>query len=124
EHDKGQADALNKGFGLSTGEVMGWLNSDDMLMPGALERVGRIFQVRSDFSWVTGRIVNINKHDQITNSRKPPITSRIRFLAGDYMWIQQESTFWRRRLWEMSGAYIDDSVKLAVDGELWLRFFQ
>lgn len=124
EPDKGQADALNKGFRRASGDILGWLNSDDIFMPGALKRVGRLFQRRKDVSWITGRLLNIDEEGGITHNGVVRPHSRIRFLSGDYQWIQQESTFWRKELWEKAGGTLDLSMKLAVDGELWFRFFQ
>jgi hypothetical protein len=46
------------------------------------------------------------------------------FLAGDFKWIQAESVFWRRSLWEAAGGFINEDYKLMVDGELWTRFFR
>lgn len=46
------------------------------------------------------------------------------FLAGDFKWLQQESTFWRRSLWERAGGGLDPRLRLAVDFELWMRFFR
>ena len=45
------------------------------------------------------------------------------FLFYNYQWIQQESTFWKRELWNKTGAYIDTNYEFMVDGELWTRFF-
>jgi hypothetical protein len=50
--------------------------------------------------------------------------SRLRFLSGDNRWVQQESTFWRRRLWDKAGAALDTRLKVANDFELWVRFFR
>ncbi|WP_377193151.1 glycosyltransferase family 2 protein [Ruegeria meonggei] len=122
EPDTGQANALNKGFALSRGEVMGWINSDDKLMPGGLSVVGSLFALNKDIEWLTGRMTCIDEQDNLLSIRRPKVVSRARFLAGDYQWVQQESTYWRRSLWECAGAKFDESLKLAVDGELWLRF--
>lgn len=53
-----------------------------------------------------------------------PNWSRIRFLNGNYRWVQQESTFWRRTLWERAGGGLSTDLDLAVDLELWARFFR
>ncbi|WP_170428875.1 glycosyltransferase family 2 protein [Ruegeria arenilitoris] len=122
EPDTGQANALNKGFAKATGEVMGWINSDDMLMPGGLSLVGSLFALNTDVDWVTGRMTCLDEDDNIVTNICPKPISRARLLAGDYQWVQQESTYWRRSLWDKSGGHLDESLSLAVDGELWLRF--
>ncbi|MBO9410893.1 MULTISPECIES: glycosyltransferase family 2 protein [unclassified Ruegeria] len=122
EPDTGQANAVNKGFALATGEVMGWINSDDVLMPGGLGLVGSLFALKSKLDWVTGKLTTIDEAGRILASRRPRPISYQRFLAGDYQWVQQESTFWRRSLWDKAGGQLDERLSLAVDGELWLRF--
>lgn len=124
EPDKGQGDALNKGFKLSSGEIMGWINSDDILLPGALAAVANVFDQHLNVGWITGDIHLIDEAGSITKSAPSRAHSRIRFACGDFRWIQQESTFWRRDLWDAAGGYIDASLKLAVDAELWIRFFR
>ncbi|MDP5218182.1 glycosyltransferase family 2 protein [Ruegeria sp. 2205SS24-7] len=120
--DTGQANAVNKGFALCTGDVMGWINSDDVLMPGGLALVGSLFAGKPALDWITGKLSTIDERGQLLRSYNPRPVTHARFLAGDYQWVQQESTYWRRSLWERAGAGLDESLKLAVDGELWLRF--
>ncbi|WP_051927470.1 glycosyltransferase family 2 protein [Ruegeria halocynthiae] len=122
EPDTGQANAVNKGFALSRGEVMGWINSDDVLMPGGLSTVGSLFALNKNIEWLTGRLTTIDEHGNLLRAGRPGPFSRARLLAGDYRWIQQESTYWRRSLWDRAGGQCDETVKLAIDGELWLRF--
>ncbi|SHF08213.1 Glycosyl transferase family 2 [Ruegeria intermedia] len=122
EPDDGQAHAINRGFAVSTGEVMGWINSDDVLMPGGLSLVGSIFALNPSVEWLTGRVTCIDEVDQVLSVRRPRPVTHTRFLAADYQWIQQESTFWRRSLWDVAGGGLNQSLRLAVDGELWLRF--
>lgn len=124
EPDNGHADALNKGFDASTGELMGWINSDDVILPGTLSFVARLFQARPDIEWITGRPSSMNADGVIEWMGATRPWSRLRFLAGDNQWIQQESTFWRRSLWERAGARLDTDFRLANDFELWCRFFR
>lgn len=123
EPDQGHADALNKGLTLATGEVMGWINSDDLLLPGSLARVGAAFQAMPDVQWLTGIPSMCDEADTLRSfSRR--LWSWQRMLAGDYRHIQQESTFWRSSLWRDCGARLDTRLALANDFELWLRFFE
>ena len=61
--DKGQIDAINKGLRRATGDIVGWLNSDDALAPGALQRVAEAFTLRPDIEWVHGRCDVIDTND-------------------------------------------------------------
>ena len=124
EPDDGHADALNKGFAQTSGEIMGWINSDDMLHPGCLARVADIFQTYRDVEWITGRPSAMGASGVIEHVDEVRPWSRLRFLAGDHAWIQQESTFWRRSLWERAGGRVDTDLSLANDFELWARFFR
>ena len=124
EPDNGHADALNKGFAASTGELMGWINSDDVILPGTLSFVARLFEARPDIEWITGRPSSMNADGVLEWMGQARPWSRLRFLAGDNQWIQQESTFWRRSLWERAGARLDTDFRLANDFELWCRFFR
>lgn len=124
EPDNGHADALNKGFRASTGEIMGWINSDDILHPGALSAVAAVFKTHPDIDWITGRPTSMAENGEMNWVGRARPWSRPRFLAGDCMWIQQESTFWRRRLWEAAGSQLDTRYSVANDFELWTRFFR
>jgi glycosyltransferase involved in cell wall biosynthesis len=133
EPDQGQYDAINKGFARSSGEVMGWLNSDDKLLPWALETVGEIFASFPKVEWVTslfpfgwderGRPAICNKVEGYT---REGFMAGINLPGGDWLaedFIQQESTFWRRSLWEKAGGKIDPGFRYAGDFDLWARFF-
>lgn len=124
EPDKGMYDALNKGFQLSTGEIMGWINSDDILLENSLLNSAQLFKDLEDVYWIQGMHNFIDLKGSISDTRQPKIFSLTRILSYDFKWIQQESTIWRRSLWEKAGGYIDASYKLAGDFELWFRFFQ
>ncbi|MDD2765434.1 MAG: glycosyltransferase family 2 protein [Opitutaceae bacterium] len=133
EPDGGMYAALNKGFAHTHGEIMGWLNSDDLLLPGALRAVGEIFARFPEVQWLsslalstwtpTGSCVGVSIVEGF---------SRTAFFDGGYLpggarlyaWIPQESTFWRRSLWGKSGGQIDASLKFAGDFALWARFYQ
>jgi glycosyltransferase involved in cell wall biosynthesis len=124
EPDQGQYHAIMKGFARSSGTIMGWLNSDDMLHPGALATVADIMSHGSPVEWLMGA-PTIRDARGRTVIVKPPIPwTRARYFSGNYKWIQQESTFWSRSLWERAGGTLDTRYSFAADMELWFRFFR
>jgi len=126
EKDKGHGDALNKGFSVAKGDILCWLNSDDMYHQQAFQTITEIFEQFDHVKWITGLNSIWNKDGtqrQITYLGKCNYKNIYSFLTGDYEFIQQESTFWRRDLWERAGAKINTDYKFMVDGELWCRFF-
>lgn len=124
ESDRGHADGIAKGFAKCTGSIMGWVNSDDVLLPGALDRLAKVFGSFSHVHWLQGKQSHIDENGVLVKSNDSRPMSRLRCLLGDYQWIQQESTFWTRDLWVAAGSKLDLGIQLAVDFELWLRFFR
>lgn len=124
EPDTGMYDALGKGFKISSGEIMGWINSDDILLPGAFSNMARLFNDLPEVNWIQGLNGFIDLKGEVISFQTPKQFSFIKFLSGDFKWIQQESTFWRRTLWEKAGSSLNAKLKLAGDFELWFRFFQ
>ena len=124
EPDHGMYDAINKGFALSSGEVMGWISATDLLHAGSLFVVGGVFRAFPEVEWITGRATGFNSEGMAVEVLRLRRWSRMRFLAGANRYIQQESTFWRRSLWERTGSRVDDSRRSASDFELWVRFFR
>lgn len=125
--DQGQYDAINQGFHRATGDIMTWLNADDILHPHSLKIVDDIFSSHPAVEWITGRPNGINEQGKQTWMFKVvPLWSREKYLNRQYKnpYIQQEGTFWKKTLWERAGAYIDTGYKLAGDMELWARFFR
>lgn len=122
EKDKGHGNAINKGFSKTSGEIMGWINSDDKLTPWSLNVVAEIFNLFPEVEWIVGFNSWWNENGAMTNASRVP-KNIYDFLLGKYGWIQQESVFWRRSLWEKSGGFINEDYKFMVDGELWTRFF-
>jgi len=124
EPDKGMYDALNKGYARTSGEVMGWISATDQLHTGGLAVVGSVFRDLREVEWITGRPTGFNEEGMTTLVLDIPRWSRSRFLAGANRYIQQESTFWRRNLWERAGSHMDSSRRNGADFELWVRFFR
>lgn len=124
EPDAGMYDGLQKGLSRCTGDVMAWINSDDMYHRNAFFTVGEIFSRLTEVQWIQGLPTVIDEQDRtvlVKNFRK---WSKYHFLLSDSDHVQQESTFWRRSLWEKAGASLNTSLRLAGDYELWMRFFE
>ena len=124
EPDKGMYDALNKGFARTAGEIMGWISATDQLQLGGLSVVGSVFRDLPPVEWITGRPTLINEQGMTISVLGQTRWSRMRFLAGANRVIQQESTYWRRSLWERAGSHTDSSRRNGADFELWVRFFR
>jgi len=123
EKDGGIYYALQKGFEISTGEIMGWINSDDILYNGTLFTVAEVFNIDKNIEWITGVPTSIDENNRIVELMDLRKWSRFNFFQKDCGTIQQESTYWRRSLWEKAGSYIDTKYKYASDLALWARFF-
>jgi len=122
EPDQGLADALNKGFHGTSGEIMGYLNSDDMLLPGTLTAVEEYLRTRPHVDAVYGHRILIDEEDReigrwILPSHDPVVLKWVD-------WVPQETLFWRRSLWHKVGERMDPAFKFAVDWDLLLRFEQ
>ena len=124
EPDNGMYDALNKGFARTSGEIMGWISATDQLHTGGLAVVGSVFHDLPEVEWITGRPTLFNEQGMTIEIGNIPHWSRYRFLAGANRYIEQESTYWRRSLWEKAGAHVDSSCRNGADFELWVRFFR
>jgi glycosyltransferase involved in cell wall biosynthesis len=105
EPDKGQTDAINKGFARATGEIYAWLNSDDTYDP--------------DVGLVYGDANFINANGQVIGKFNAQQTSLERLKRGG-VYIPQQSAFWRASLWRQVGP-LDPSFYFAMDYDLWVR---
>lgn len=120
--DNSMYEGINAGFSKSTGQIMGWLNADDILFPDGLEKIARVFGELPSVEWVTGLRSVVDGSGEVLRSRMPMRYNRINFLRGRTN-IQQESTFWRRELWDKTGSTFSLQYRLAGDADLWARFF-
>ena len=117
EKDKGQADAISKGFSLAKGEILAWLNSDDIYLPGALKRVISAFD--QGYEFIYGHVIIIDSKDKILRRRIVIPVDFNDLYYGKYV-LPQESTFFSRKLYFSCGG-IDASYNYAMDYDLWLR---
>ena len=128
ESDDGLYHALNKGFSMTSGEIMGWLNSDDMLHQKSLFTIAEIFQHR-EVEWIQGLHSWFDEKGRTFKVEKVNLKSKYNYLLKEYHntfspFVQQESTYWKRAIWDRAGGFISTKYKLAGDFELWMRFFQ
>ena len=119
EPDRGQSDAIRRGFQQATGDVLYWLNSDDVLLPGALQHVHEALNTRPDLDVVTGHAVMIDSDDRIVDIRRRPHDSP-QWMRWGYLRLNQPACFFRRSLYESVGG-IDLSLHCVLDTELWYR---
>jgi glycosyltransferase involved in cell wall biosynthesis len=126
EPDKGLADAVNKGIGMAAGDIIGWLNSDDLYLPGTLQTVSDFFNDHPECKWLCGRgrIIDSSGKERwkwITRYKN----SRLKKFSIDKLlrenFISQPAVFFRKELFEKTGR-LDLSLKYAMDYDLWLRF--
>lgn len=131
EKDAGQYDAINKGFGKTSGEIMAWLNSSDLYLPWTFSTVREIFTRFPEVQWVTSlRKLCIQEDGSFEGLQKMPgFAGRSYFLGrhggpDNSDFLQQETVFWRRELWEKIGGRIPDECRFAADFHLWSEFFR
>lgn len=124
EPDKGMYDAIRKGFEKSTGDIMAWINSDDMYHHNALDVVSEVFSSFEQVEWIQGiqSIMDKKGRTYSVNVCAGP-TTKYDFYLRKKGWLQQESIFWRRTLYDKVGG-INTELKYAGDFDLWRRFFQ
>jgi GT2 family glycosyltransferase len=125
EPDRGLSDAVNKGIRLASGDVIGWLNADDVYLPGTFERVGAAFEHSPDAIWATGRCIIIDADGR--EIRRLVTAYKDFFLKRySYRWhlvqnfVSAPSTFVRRDAFERLGL-LDERFRYSMDYDLWLR---
>lgn len=119
EKDRGQSDAINKGFARCTGDILCWLNSDDTFLPGALRRVADAAERYPSHNFFFGDIQFIDAEDRVGNPQRfAPITAANMLMEG--MVCSQPATFWRRSLMDQSGP-VDIACQYTMDWDLFCR---
>jgi glycosyltransferase involved in cell wall biosynthesis len=122
EPDRGAADGLNKGFARASGEVFGFLNADDCLLPGALDRVAEFFQSHPRCDMVLGNGYVVDAHGRHLRQVKARDFTVRRYLYGGTRWLQQ-STFFRREAFLLSPGFNTEN-RTSWDGELFVSMAQ
>lgn len=120
EKDKGQTDAINKGFKLAKGELVGWINSDDILYPDCVEKIVKKYVEKPDGAIYYNKFNNmIDGQGHIIESYEKNIPNRDHLLSNNYDVIQQGS-FYKRELVEKVG-YLNENNHYCMDLDLWLQ---
>jgi glycosyltransferase involved in cell wall biosynthesis len=121
EPDKGQSQAINRGFQRATGDIYAWLNSDDFYLPGALSKVAKAFSDPSvEFLVGAGDVISMN-HDFLRFIPERILNRQALIDWKNDRWIMQQSCFWRSSLWHKVGG-VDESLGLLMDYDLWFKF--
>ncbi len=126
EPDHGQAEAVNKGFARATGEIIGWVNSDDLFLPGAVSQAVAALESHPEWGMVCGDMLSIDEQSAVTNEQRFKDWG----LAGlmQFQVIGQPAVFLRRSALESvrleDGQYLDTRYHFLLDHQLWLRIAQ
>lgn len=116
--DRGQADAINQGFKLSSGDILCWLNSDDMYFPGTLLKVAKILGKNEANKLIYGGCILFHDCNNGTQGRLPPPFDANKLTYFDY--IDQPSSFWTRKVWENVGE-LNINYNYIMDWEWFIR---
>ena len=120
EKDNGQSDAINKGFKLAKGELVGWINSDDILHPECVKRVFDTYKEKPDGAIYYNKMNTvIDAEGRILKTYEKSIPDRHYLLTNNYDVVQQGS-FYQTRLVEKIG-YCNENIHYCMDLDLWLR---
>ena len=119
EPDRGQTDAINRGFARATGDVLAWLNSDDTYEPGALREAVDFLERNRDVGLVYGDVNFIDEAGRVIGRFNARPTDYDRLMRGA-VYIPQQAAFFRRSLWEQVGP-LDTDFYFAMDYDLWVR---
>jgi len=119
EKDRGQTDALNKGFAHARGDILAWLNSDDTYEPGAVAAAVKLLQPDPQIGLLYGDANYINEAGQVIG-KFPAAQTDLHRLRDGYVHIPQQSAFFRANLWREVGP-LDPTFYFAMDYDLWVR---
>jgi glycosyltransferase involved in cell wall biosynthesis len=119
EPDKGQTDAINKGFARAKGEILAWINSDDTYESGAITAAVRYLQAHPHVGMVYGDCNFINERGSVIGRFSAAQTDQ-NLLRRGYVHIPQQASFFRADLWKQVGP-LDPSFYFAMDYDLWTR---
>jgi len=119
EKDDGQSDAIIKGFNRATGDILAWVNSDDALLPDAVESMREAFAANPKTGMIEGDTVIVDQDSRVIRCDRRAGPSH-RWARFGYMRAHQPSTFFRRSLYESVGG-VDQSMHCTMDTDLWYK---
>jgi len=120
--DKGQANAINKGFNFATGYIYAWINSDDFYLPGAFTKIVGCFRSDPAVKFVVGAGDVVSKDQKfLKHIPAHQLDTRALLNWSNDSWVMQQSCFWAAALWKDSGG-VDESLSLLFDYDLWFKF--
>jgi glycosyltransferase involved in cell wall biosynthesis len=119
EPDRGQTEAINKGFARANGQIMAWLNSDDTYQPEAVAEAVAYLSEHPEVGLVYGDANFIDEHGTPIG-RFPAAQTDYQRLRRGYVHIPQQAAFWRADLWQQVGP-LDPKMYFAMDYDLWVR---
>ena len=119
EPDRGQTDAINKGFAIARGDILAWLNSDDTYLPNAVAQAVAFLQSNPETGMVYGDANLIDENGQVIGHFPARQTNYKKLLQG-YVHIPQQTAFFRASLWQKVGP-LDPTFYFAMDYDLWVR---
>ncbi len=119
EQDKGQTDAINKGFNRATGDILAWINSDDTYNPGAVSAAVKYLLENPEVAMVYADCNFIDENDKVIGKFNAAQTDYRRLREG-YVHIPQQTMFFRAKYWKELGP-LDPSFYFAMDYDLWTR---
>ena len=119
EPDRGQTDAINKGFARAKGDIFAWINSDDTYEPGAVAAAAKYLQEHPEVGMVYADCNYINDHGNVIGKFNSAQTN-YRYLRRGFTRIPQQTMFFRAELWKQLGP-LDPSFYFAMDYDLWTR---
>jgi glycosyltransferase involved in cell wall biosynthesis len=125
EKDSGMYDAINRGFAKSDGDILAWINADDLYRPGAFDIIARVFGRFPEIRWLKGITSYIDADSKFREKGECYLYDRDLLAKGVYgrdaYFVQQDSVFWLSKLWAEAGP-IPSELKRAGDYALWVQF--
>jgi len=120
EPDEGQTDAINKGLKRATGEIVAYLNSDDIYEPGTLNRIAEMFLRYETIAMIYGDVTHIDTNSRIIEHHKTGKVNLGKYLLAGEFYLPQPSVFFRKNVIDSVG-YFDKTLHLAMDYDYWLK---
>ncbi|MDL2222561.1 glycosyltransferase [Bacteroidales bacterium OttesenSCG-928-M11] len=123
EKDKGQSDAINKGFRLATGTLVGWINSDDILYPHCVEELVNAYTKNPDGAvYFCPKLDIIDESGNLLETHNRPITDRNYLLKQNYS-VNQPTSFYSNAILQKIN-YLDETIHYCMDLDLWVRLLE